>query len=299
MRFFLKWRKKGLDFSANCEQIPNLAERRKGMIYESLRKRVKYLDSLISGIKKLVQKQPEGYLKSSLVHKKDGCYFQYYVRQKKSDPSGRYLAKAELSLAKKLAQKEYNEKALKVAERERNRISKFLEHFDENALLKVYTEMNEGKRILVEPYVLPDEEYARRWLAKQYEGGKFEEGDSEYYTKRGDRVRSKSEQIIADRLFDAGIPYRYEYPFIYDSPEGKKQIFTDFTILNKRTRTIYRWEHFGRMDDPKYRRTFFWKQSVYSRNKCIPGVGIIFTFEDNDNPLDTRYVDKLIETYLL
>lgn len=269
------------------------------MIYESLRKRVKYLDSLISGIKKLVQKQPEGYLKSSLVHKKDGCYFQYYVRQKKSDPSGRYLAKAELSLAKKLAQKEYNEKALKVAERERNRISKFLEHFDENALLKVYTEMNEGKRILVEPYVLPDEEYARRWLAKQYEGGKFEEGDSEYYTKRGDRVRSKSEQIIADRLFDAGIPYRYEYPFIYDSPEGKKQIFTDFTILNKRTRTIYRWEHFGRMDDPKYRRTFFWKQSVYSRNKCIPGVGIIFTFEDNDNPLDTRYVDKLIETYLL
>ena len=176
-------------------------------------------------------------------------------------------------------------------------LSRFLEHSDENALLKVYSDMNEGKRILVEPYVLTDDEFARRWQEKKYFGGKFEEDDPAYYTKRGDRVRSKSEQIIADRLFDAGVPYRYEYPFVYESIEGKKQIFTDFTALNKRTRTVYRWEHFGRMDDPKYRKTFFWKQFIYSQNNCIPGVGIIFTFEDNENPLDTRYVDKLIDKY--
>lgn len=269
------------------------------MLYDLLRKRKNYLDSVVSGAKNQIAKLPNGYLKASMAYKKDGYYYQYYIRQKKSDSTGRYLGKGKLSLVKQLAQKEYCDKALRVAEKERNLLDRFLNHSDEDALLKVYTEMSEGKRILVEPFVLPDDEYARRWQAKPYTGGVFGEDDPIYYTKRGDRVRSKSEQIIADRLFDAGVPYRYEYPFTYDSFEGKKKIFTDFTVLNKRTRSVYRWEHFGRMDDPKYRKTFFWKQSVYSRYNCIPGIGIIFTFEDNENPLDMRYVDKLIEKYFL
>ena len=267
------------------------------MSNDSLKKKSAFYDSAINYFRKKLQGLPKGTLKSVLVHRKgDDCY-EYYCRSDGYDSTGRYLKKDEIGFAKQLAQKEYYEKALKVAERERALITRFLEHSDENALLNVYTEMSEGKRILVEPYVLTDDEFAERWQAKDYVGGRFEDDDPAYYTKRGDRVRSKSEQIIADRLFDAGIPYRYEFPFSYDSFEGKKQILTDFTVLNKRTRAVYRWEHFGRMDDPKYRKTFFWKQAVYSQNNCIPGVGVIFTFEDNENPLDTRYVDKIIVTY--
>lgn len=267
------------------------------MINDKLRDKAKYFDSAIIFFKKRLKILPSGVLKAVKYHREEGDYFQYYCRDNGLDSTGRYLKKEDLGLAKQLAQKEYYEKALKVAEKERELISRFLQRSDEDALLKVYTEMSEGKRILVEPYVLPDDEYARRWQAKPFVGGKFGEDDPAYYTKRGDRVRSKSEQIIADRLFDAGIPYRYEYPFTYERFGEKKQIFTDFTALNPRTRNVYRWEHFGRMDDPNYRRTFFWKQSIYSQNNCIPGVGIIFTFEDNDNPLDARYVDKIIEKY--
>ena len=267
------------------------------MSNDSLKRKIALYDSAISFFRNKIQGLPKGTLKSVLVHRKEGNLYQYYCRSDGYDATGRYLKKEEIGLAKQLAQKEYYEKALKVAEREKALLITYLDKSDENALLKVYTDMKEGKRILVEPYVLTDDEFARRWQEKKFTGGKFEEDDPVYYTKRGDRVRSKSEQIIADRLFDAGVPYRYEYPFVYDGFEGKKQIFTDFTALNRRTRTAYRWEHFGRMDDPKYRKTFFWKQSVYSQNKCIPGVGIIFTFEDNDNPLDARYVDKIIETY--
>ena len=239
---------------------------------------------------------PIGRVKAVLVHNKENDVYRYYARDNSSDPTGRYLKKDELDLARRLAQKEYSERVFKAAETEKVLIESFLKKHDD-LILKAYTGMTAGKRILVEPYVLTDEEFARRWQEKKYTGGKFEEDDPAYYTKRGDRVRSKSEQIIADRLFDAGVPYRYEYPFVYESFEGKKQVFTDFTALNKRTRTVYRWEHFGRMDDPKYRKTFFWKQFIYSQNNCIPGVGIIFTFEDNENPLDTRYVDRIIETY--
>ena len=267
------------------------------MLYDMLKKRFSYLDSAIAFFAKKVKGSPDGALKAERYQKKDGDWYQYFWRERKAHGAVRYLKKEEIGFARQLAQKEYYEKALKVAEREKALLSRFLEHSDENALLKVYSDMNEGKRILVEPYVLTDDEFARRWQEKKYIGGKFEEDDPAYYTKRGDRVRSKSEQIIADRLFDAGVPYRYEYPFVYESIEGKKQIFTDFTALNKRTRTVYRWEHFGRMDDPKYRKTFFWKQFIYSQNNCIPGVGIIFTLEDNENPLDTRCVDKLIDKY--
>ena len=267
------------------------------MLNDVLKKRISYLDSAIAFFSKKVAGSPNGVLKAERYRGKNGDYYQYFLRERKADGATRYLKKEEIGFAKQLAQKEYYEKALKVAEREKALLITYLDKSDENALLNVYTDMKEGKRILVEPYVLTDDEFARRWQEKKFTGGKFEEDDPLYYTKRGDRVRSKSEQIIADRLFDAGVPYRYEYPFVYDSFEGKKQIFTDFTALNRRTRTAYRWEHFGRMDDPKYRKTFFWKQSVYSQNKCIPGVGIIFTFEDNDNPLDARYVDKIIETY--
>lgn len=267
------------------------------MIIDRLKEKLRFFDSATAFFKKKLQVLPDGKLKAVRYHKKEGVYYQYYYRVDGSATTGRYLKKEDIGLARQLAQKEYYENALKAANKEREIICGFLKHGDEDALLKVYDEMPEGKRILVEPYVLPDDEYARRWQAKPFTGGRFEEDDLIYYTKRGDRVRSKSEQIIADRLFDAGVPYRYEYPFEYDVPGGRKQIFTDFTALNPRTRKIYRWEHFGRMDDPKYRKTFFWKQSIYSQNNCMPGVGIIFTFEDNDNPLDTRYVDKVIEKY--
>ena len=268
------------------------------MLNDLLMKRLAFLDSAIAFFGREIPRLPEGDLKVGLFHKKAGEYYQYFCRTEKFDSTGRYLKKKELNLAKNLAQREYYEKALKVAEKEKALICRFLQHSDENALLKVYTDMPEGKRILVEPYVLPDDEYARRWQEKPFTGGSFGADDPIYYTKRGDRVRSKSEQIIADRMFDAGVPYRYEYPFTYERFGEKKQVFTDFTALNKRTRNVYRWEHFGRMDDTQYRRTFFWKQSIYSQNNCMPGIGIIFTFEDNDNPLDARYVDKLIEKYL-
>ena len=261
-----------------------------------LMKRIKLCKSIIESERKKNQNCPKGYVKATLVHNNGSDVFQYYLRENSSDPTGRYLKRSEADLARKLAQKEYCERVLKAAEKEKALIEEFLKRYDADLILKAYTEMKPGKRILVEPYVYPDDEYASKWQAKQFTCGSFGEGDPVYYTKRGDRVRSKSEQIIADRLFDAGIPYRYEFPFLY---EGTKRIFTDFTVLNVKTRKEVRWEHFGKMDDPRYRKTFFWKQSLYAQYGLIPGEDIIFTFEDDENPLDSRYLDRLIKSFFL
>ena len=266
------------------------------IVYDLLRRRLTFCNSVIKDAEKKIEKLPKGILKATLVHYKDEDAYQYYVREDRKDPTGRYLGKAEREYARQLAQREYSEKVLKVAKKEKSMIEDLSDRLKTDSVLEVYNGLKEGKRILVEPYVLPDDEYARRWQAKKYEGGRFSENDPAIYTKKGERVRSKSEQIIADRLHDAGIPYRYEFPFIY---EGNKVIHTDFTVLKKSTRDVFRWEHFGKMDDPKYRKTFFWKQSLYAQYGYVPGINIIYTFEDNDNPLDSRFLDRLIKKYFL
>jgi len=68
----------------------------------------------------------------------------------------------------------------------------------------------------------------------------------ELYTAKGERVRSKSEIIIADSLMRAGVPYRYEFPIILN---GYGKIYPDFTVLNVGLRKELYWEHLGMMDD--------------------------------------------------
>ena len=71
---------------------------------------------------------------------------------------------------------------------------------------------SEGKRKLVKPHFISDEEYIKTWKAQKYEGLPFKENSPEYYTKRGLRVRSKSEILIADMLDEMSIPFFYEKP---------------------------------------------------------------------------------------
>ena len=265
------------------------------MIIDELKRDLEYYEKLSKEISCSIKKYPAGLLKVDVKHGRKGASYVYHVRAK-GEKTGLYLKKRQDKIVKALAQKEYLLKLQRVLENGIRAIKRFLSAYYPDALKKVYENMPKGKKELVVPYQYPDKEYAELWQAKKYEGGLFDENDPEIYTKRGERVRSKSEQIIADRLKDAGIPYRYEFPFVY---EGNKVIHTDFTVLNRRTRAEYRWEHFGRMDDPKYRKTFFWKQSLYAQYGYMPGINIIYTFEDKDNPLDTRYVDRLIKKFFL
>ena len=51
-----------------------------------------------------------------------------------------------------------------------------------------------------------------QWRREEYRGKEFKEGDPVVYSDRGERVRSKSEKILADYLYHHNIPYKYEKP---------------------------------------------------------------------------------------
>ena len=112
-------------------------------------------------------------------------------------------------------------------------------------------------------------------------------------TENGERVRSKSEKIIADKLHALGVPYRYEYPLVLD---GNMKIYPDFTMLRMPEREEIYLEHFGLMDDEGYVEKVMWKLNTYERNGIYLGVNLFITYETGRNPLNTKTLDRLIRS---
>ena len=160
---------------------------------------------------------------------------------------------------------------------------------------KAFHEMNPDMRSYLTKAILPDEEYALRWQAETYEPKPFTEGAPEHYTQKGERVRSKSEVLIANALYQAGIPYRYEAPLYL----GRTVFYPDFTTLRVRDRKIIYMEHFGLLDDASYRENAISKVRLFERNGIFPGDKLVITVESYRNPLNLNSVNALIRRYLL
>ena len=115
-------------------------------------------------------------------------------------------------------------------------------------------------------------------------------------TQKGERVRSKSEKILADYFYQNGIPYKYEMPLYL---KGFGVIYPDFTFLSRRTKKEIYWEHNGRMDDPIYARNAVRKIQAYEECGIYPGEDLILTYETERTILNERIVKSLVEKYLV
>ncbi len=101
-----------------------------------------------------------------------------------------------------------------------------------------------------------------------------------YETLSGDFVRSKSEVIIANILFQSGIPFTYEKFLI--TPDGVGYL-PDFTI--ERTGKTFYWEHLGMLEKEDYAQEWQLKKSWYEAN--FPGQ-LITTQETSTLSQETR-----------
>jgi len=99
---------------------------------------------------------------------------------------------------------------------------------------------------------VPDEMLQiRTW----YEEGKIHHTLADYM------VRSKSEVIIANILFDRNIPFRYEIPLF--APDGTFYI-PDFTITWNGEQ--WYWEHLGLLDREDYKHHWQTKEEWYKKH---------------------------------
>ena len=201
------------------------------------------------------------------------------------------MKKSEAKLAKEIAQRDYDTCVVKNAEERIKVIDTFLKKYEKTSLEEIYQKTSQYRRELICADVISDDEYIKKWQAVKYEGKSFVDDFQEIITERGERVRSKSEKIIADKLYTLGIPYRYEYPLTL---EGNIKVYPDFTILRMPTREEVYLEHFGMMDDSNYVDNVMYKLNTYERNGIYFGVNLFMTYETSKKPLNTMTLDKLI-----
>ena len=158
-----------------------------------------------------------------------GRKIQYYLKECGRGRKLKYLRKDQQKIAFQIVQRDYEEKLKKVAFKELISIQDMIKGMPETQVEDVYQLFSAERRKLISPYIIPDDEYIKKWENVEYEKKGFMEDSPEYYTAKKERVRSKSEILIADTLGREGIPYRYEFPLFL---RGRK-IYPDFYKPNK------------------------------------------------------------------
>lgn len=261
-------------------------------ILEKVEEELKWLDEIIAKAEKSLKTAPEGILRIS----KCRGTTQYYRRKDEKDKNGLYIKKKNRNLALGLAQKEYDMEMLMAAKEQKEMLCGFLKEYMPDQMMGVYEKLSSERQKLITPYILSQEQYVKEWTSRIYKGKEFGADISEIYTEKGERVRSKSEKILADKFNLMGIPYHYECPLRLG---GYGIVYPDFTLLNKRTRREYYLEHFGRMDDEIYSEHVVSKIESYQKNGIFPGEKLLMTFETSKKALNIKAVEQMISKYLI
>lgn len=265
-----------------------------GIIYE-VKKEMEKAERILNTINTFKQQEPEGCLKYQKKGKKI-IYYQQYKNEKIQKWERKYIKKENYSLVQKLAQKHYFSMLKPVLKKRIKVLKDFLQSFHPGELEQVYDNLSDVRKALVVPCVVSKRECVRKWLEETYEGNPFYSENLKYRTEQGEMVRSKSEMIIANALYQnrENIRYKYECPLKLVADGTEKTIYPDFTVMNIHTGRITYFEHAGRMDEPYYAGEFVKKMHLYISNDLLPGRDVVMTFETLAHPLDMMTVKKVV-----
>lgn len=257
----------------------------------SLEKEKKKLETIINATVKRLEKAPKGSVR--VINRRYGA--QFYLRSGSSDKNGVYLPVSKRPLGIALIQKSYDKKLLAMSEKQLDILKGFMKFYDPDALKKIYLSCPDARKKYLAPADMPDEEYKNNWQAQEYQHKHFQEDTPEHYTSKGERVRSKSEVMIADALGRSGIPYRYECALAL----SERTIYPDFTILRVSDRKEMYWEHLEKMDDPEYCSMALGRIRLYEENGLALGTDLIITMEMSDLPINLSVIKRTIKMYCL
>jgi hypothetical protein len=256
-------------------------------VRETLNERYELILQTVKEIEFKISHLPEGRIEVRNVKGKAYYYFcGNNVRQK-------YLADTDSALIKALIQKSYLKSVLKTAKQELAALEKMIKLYPEDLPEEQFDKLPEERKKLATPIILGDEKNARKWMDAPYTRKPFKKGAPVFMTMHGERVRSKSEMIIADRLYANGIPYRYECPL----KVGNEIIHPDFSLLRMSDGKVMYHEHCGKMTDPQYYDDLVDRVNKYNQAGIIQGDRLTFTFESQDTPFDVRVIDRMIKEY--
>ncbi len=249
------------------------------------------LEKIIQETKNRLNQAPEGTLRLSKCQGKVQYYHGAGVNKR-----GTYISVVDRELPRKLAQKSYDEKLLCLALKRKNQIKSITKDYEDGEIETIYWKEHPERRKLIQPVEPTWKQKLTQWKSVEYKGKEFEEGLPVIMTEKGERVRSKSEKIMADYFYRHGIEYKYECPLYL---KGMGMVYPDFTFLSEKSGEEIYWEHNGKMDDPTYAKKAVRKIQTYENNQIFLGERLILTYETEQNILSTAKIEQMVTRYLI
>ena len=201
------------------------------------------LDEQINSLHSQIESLPEG----KIICTPNGNGYKWY---RSDGHKSVYIPKSERNLAEQLAIKKYLKQIENDCIQEKIAIDFYLRHHSPSKAEELLIN-KPGYQELLSYHFKPKSQELEDWMRASFEQNPKYPENKIHKTSSGNLVRSKSEVLIDMVLYTHKIPFRYEC----ELQLGDFKIYPDFTIRHPKTgKTIY-WEHFGKMDDPKYRRS--------------------------------------------
>ena len=221
--------------------------------------------------------------------KRGGKYY-FYIRNHKLSGQLIYIKKKNAKLISGLMQKKYVDQMREAIDNESEAIDLFLTHMPATVVEDVYNGIDLEIRESIDPVIDNDIRFAMRWAEGNAITVDTSDESTGIKTDRGERVKSKSECLIANMLNKNGILYKYEK----ELHVGKYVFHPDFTILDVKNRREIYYEHFGMMDDDKYLNDAIRKLNIYNRNGFSVGDRLLISMETSTQPLDIQAAEKMV-----
>lgn len=278
--------------------------------YEQALQQRTYLADQIKHEQKLLLRLPKGHLAFS----KSGNFQKWYQvipaaenenRNENNTAKGRqarkskriYIPRTNRKLAQALAAKCLHLTRIEYLNKELDALNYFIDHHaSDDEFQFILRRMPECSELVSPEFFTEEDEKSKKiaaWINEPYESLTKRPEDKKCGALNGMMMRSKSEVMIADRLYLKGIPFRYEMQLAF--PE--MTCYPDFTILHPRTGKIFYWEHFGNMDDMAYAQNSSLKIASYAHHDILPDVNLITTYETRNIPLSSTCIESKIKYF--
>lgn len=252
----------------------------------------KYYNDILQNAKKINYNNLEGRLAA---YKRSNDKYKYFqVIYRNGIPERKYINKSKLALAQQLAKKSYSQELAALAEKRISQLDEILKDYNDNEVDKIYLNLNNGVKVIMLPIIPTYEMQVQEFKDKPRTYLDLYNHAKKFQTKNGEYVRSKSEKIIADLLYDYGLAYVYEARISFEY----QSYYPDFTVFHPIKRTEIYWEHFGMLSDFEYNANTYKKIMNYELNGYLTNDRLIVTMEFQ-NDLNIEWVKMLIENVLL
>lgn len=266
-----------------------------------MNKLIEYLNILEREYKHIIdvlKKYKKSNLKGRLEITKNKSVPQYYHTYK--DETGKlkkeYIKKENTELIKNLAQKHYNKKLYRYSFELLKLIKQLKIKLKKYKIDSIYANMIPERKKHIDPIIVLREDLIKKWKAEEYQSKGFGDNLNLIYTNKNERVRSKTEKILADLFYSKNIEYKYEKPL---QLSRNLVFYPDFTFLSPHTNKEIYWEHFGMMDDENYVNNVIRKIRIYEKYNINLGENLLITFETAKTNLDYDRVNNLIQKHLM